>query len=266
MAKNKFKELLYGPKQISMMLIMVMIVAFIMQMINIFLTLAYPNLGLLDYYVYNTTDLIVENLICWMLPLVVGIGAGACFNYYYSIRIPLFLRYNQQKFIMNRAIKTFFVGFMCVLAFYIFSFIFMAITMLVIDPNIYLGVAINIDATVVEPRYYFSMPYLYLLFYILCASGFGGVYALLSYAASIVIRNKIIVAIIPFIFFVLMMVITEAIPFGLYFSPSNAGNIEPSKLIFDTNWLYFIFTPLGIIILIALIWLMIKKQGKTDIC
>lgn len=264
--KRKFKELQYVPKKMSAMLISIMILAFVIQMLNVFLTLAYPSLGMLDFYVFNTTNTIVENVICWLLPLVVGVGAGAGFNYFYPVRMPLFLRCNQQQFIMKRAIKTFWVGFWYVFLFYIFSFIFMFLTVIVIDPKIYLGVAINLKMSVVDPRYYFSFPYLYLLFYVICVSGFGGIYALVSFVMSLFVRNKIIVAMVPFVVFIAMMLIMEAVPFGLYFSANNAGNLEPSKLIFDTNWLYFIMTPLGIIILIAVLLLIVKNQGKADIC
>lgn len=62
--KRKFKELQYVPKKMSAMLISIMILAFVIQMLNVFLTLAYPSLGMLDFYVFNTTNTIVENVIC----------------------------------------------------------------------------------------------------------------------------------------------------------------------------------------------------------
>lgn len=264
------KELQYDKKFYNKLLIVVMIAALVMQSVSIYSLLRdqYINLSVLDYFVLNINGTIgVENIIAWILPIMISIFIGAGYNFYREISVSLFTRINQKKFIYKRAVKTYLIGFVATFLFYIFCFIYMIIIVKIISPQSNFGVSFDMLEMTISPYLFSLYPLLYLGVYIAMISLFGGLFSLIAYYASLLIKNKVIVFIVPFIYIIINTFICEIIPYGHYFNYNNLNILNPTRYSYYGGDKFYVFLiPISIILQTLLFTVLIKARGKKDLC
>ncbi len=261
---NNF-EIQYKKERKINYLIIIMISAFLLELIEIAMQISSANIGMLDMFVNNTTgNILVINIITWLIPIAVGFLGLNQFNYYNNIKDKIFVRFNQRKFIFQRTIKSITTAMMYTAIFYIFCFIFLFIIVKTAIPNIYNGVSFA-DFNSSAMYFYFFNPIIYLLFYIFVSVLFSGVFASLGFLLSLYFKNNAIVALGPFSLALTYSLIMEHIPYGLLFSYNNISILTPSiypNLPDSIHILTNIITPVSLLTMsLIAIWLKSKKDA-----
>lgn len=257
----------YNKRVLSNNLIVTMILAFIFQLANIILNLKTPNLGLFDFYILNnTSDMMIENIIGWMLPLFVAYLLGKQFNYYYYSKIPIFVRTNQKIFIMHCAMRSFIIAFIYVLLFYLFSFIFMFAIVLIMNPSIIIGTSITTRIGLLSAYHYFSYPMIYLLFYVFVLSCFGGIFGLIGFAFSLYFKNNIIVLLSPFAVMIPMIFAFEKVPYSLLFNYNNYITLSIASYSNITLFMSIFCILVAISVYICILTIIIYRKSNSDLC
>lgn len=265
-----FKELQYNKKFYIRMIILVMVFACGMSIFNVLQMLGtnYVNLSVFDYYVLNLHGGTgVENIISCITPIVLAVVIGSGYNFYRQIDISLFTRLNQKSFVYKRAVKSFIIGFVFEILFYLLCFFYTIIICMIFNSEMRFGVSFDLMGRTILPSFYYDFPLLYLGVYILLCSMFGGLFTLVSYYSSLCTKNNIIIFLAPYIYIILNIIMCEVIPFGHYFNYNNLNIIDPTTYAYyGSDLLYIIMIPLSVMIQLSLCIILIRIKGKKDLC
>ena len=177
--KNKY-HMFYTAKQINNNIIVTLCLAFILQLIAIFGSVRYANLGFLDYYINSGIQgNIADYLYSWGLPLFVAVLVGFQFNRYSNCKELIFTKTKQSLFICRYALVNFIIAFCFTLLFFVASLFFLAIMMFVVNPNMYNGVTLNTD--ILDSAFYFDNPYITISIYAISTSLCAGIFSLIGF-------------------------------------------------------------------------------------
>ncbi|MEG0529209.1 MAG: hypothetical protein RR578_02610 [Bacilli bacterium] len=247
-------------------IITTMILAFLLQLLNIIINMNQQDLGLMDFYVLsNVSDAIsIINVIGWGIPLFVAFLCGQQFYYFNDVKTTVFTRTRQDLFIYKRAIRSFWMSVWYLLLFYVFSFIFLVIIMMIINPELNWGVS-YINRSMLNSALYFNQPYLYVLFYIICSSLFGGVFSLMGFLTSLYFNNKALIFLMPFTIMVLMIFVFESNPILNIFNYNNTVLLNLTMNYQIPSIIYAMGKIGSILLYMGVLSLLIYRKGKKDL-
>ncbi|MCI6271382.1 MAG: hypothetical protein MR601_00360 [Erysipelotrichaceae bacterium] len=265
--KNKYNEFQYSLDVIIKLLIFTMILAFVLQVLNIKLIGINKEFLILDYYILGDVFLSLFTIfICWGLPLFIGVISCNHFLYFSGLNEKIFNRIDRSKFIIGRALKSSLLGFFLTLIFYLFCFIFLVIIFKVSNPSMEISVTLKSYTNVLLPYYYFENPLLYLGTYILVISLFGSVFSTIGFYLSLLIKNKFFIYCLPFIIMMIYSILANFTPmhFGGLFDYTNIAMFSPIGFRYFSKDFQIICGLITPIILLILNYILIIIKSKRE--
>ncbi|MGW5983713.1 membrane-spanning protein [Bacillus mycoides] len=121
----------------------------------------------------------------------------------------ILVRYSKTKYLITRFLINFVLGGIVVITPLLINLLLYTIMIPSIEPNAFLGANIVSDRGFL-PELYFNHPNLHITFRIFICFLFGGVFASIGLACSIIVQNRYAVVIIPFIMYIFLDIIATS--------------------------------------------------------
>jgi len=226
-----------------------------------------PDLSVLDFYVLNALNSsLVENLLCWLVPLLAAFACAKQFNAYYPLRKAIFTRTDRKKFVLQKATESAVSSFLLVLFFYLCCFLFDVIIAETSCPGIHFGVSMNPENGVMFPELYYAHPILYLAYYVLLISGYAAAFGMAGFLISCFTRNSVAVAIGPFAVMIVLSIGLMAVPngYGVLFDFTSVSLLRKSTLSYVSKPVQSFFNFIGPLIYLMLFRLLIKTAAEKE--
>ena len=224
------------------------------------------DLSVLDFYVLNALNSsLVENLLCWMIPLISAFACGKQFNAYYPLRKAIFTRTDRKKFVLQKAAESAARSFLLVLFFYLCCFLFDVIIAETACPGIHFGVSLNLYS-VMFPELYYAHPIFYLAYYVLMISGYAAAFGMAGFLISCFTRNRVAVAIGPFAVMIVLSIGLMAVPngYGVLFDFTSVSLLRKSTLSYVSKPVQSFFNFIGPLIYLMLFRLLIRTAAEKE--
>ena len=225
------------------------------------------DLSVLDFYVLNALNSsLVENLLCWMIPLISAFACGKQFNAYYPLRKAIFTRTDRKKVVLQKAAESAARSFLLVLFFYLCCFLFDVIIAEMACPEIRFGVSLNLNSGVMYPSLYFARPVLYLDYFVIMISGYAAAFGMAGFLISCFTRNRAAVAIGPFAVMIVLSIVLLAVPGGLgsLFDFTSVSLLQKSWLATVPKPVQSFFNFIGPLVYLVLFRFMIRSAAEKE--
>lgn len=257
-------------KNYHLSIIGVLIFAFVIQIISIqeIFELNIVNNSMLDFYILNArANGLLTFASTLFIPLIVGIVGKDQLAYFDNIKFALYIRVNRRNFIIKRSFISFANGFIHILLYYVFAFIFLIIIMKTIYPTIPFRASMDEEGMLLYNGLYFKYTGIYLILQVFLNSIWAGLFSLIAFVVSMFISNKIIIILSPALFTMASALIVTLIPRGI------ASFIDHSSFLklfvsydLSINPIYYVISPyILFFIYMSLLYFIINKKAESDL-
>lgn len=147
-------------------------------------------------------------------------------------------KYDKSKYLITRFFVNFIIGGICVSLPLVVNLVAYLLLIPSIEPNIFFGTNI-VSGHGFLPNLYFTYPIVYIFLRIAIFFMYGGAFASVGLAFGVLVKNRYVVVIIPFISYILL---------DIFFSTIKKFNLSPVVFLFQDKPYNHIIPSLGLII------------------
>ena len=131
----------------------------------------------------------------------------------------LYIRTSPQKYLNTKYFVTFIVGVISILIPLFINLMIVSAFIPAVDPNVHYDIYYNMPVNCILSELFYTYPLLYIIIKLLIISLFSGAFAVLGQATGIIIKNKFVVVLFPFVFLLIFNYISSILSPTVELSP-----------------------------------------------